>query len=54
MDNMFYNCAELSSLDLSGFNTIKVKNIKNMFHGCSKLTKDKINTKDKKILEQFH
>ena len=53
MDNMFYNCAKLGSLDLSGFNTVGVKNIKNMFYGCSLLTKDKIKTKDTKILEQI-
>ena len=38
MDNMFYNCSSLSTLDLSGFNTAKVNFMEMMFCNCSKLT----------------
>ena len=38
MSYMFYNCSELTSLNLSGWNTSKVKNLKQMFYGCKKLT----------------
>ena len=35
---MFYGCSSLTSLDLSSFNTSKVKNMSSMFEGCSSLT----------------
>ena len=35
---MFYNCNKLSSLDLTNFNTAKVKNMRSMFWNCSALT----------------
>ena len=54
MNSMFYNCSRLSSLDLNEFNTRKDTDMKNIFYGCSLLTKDKIKTKDKRILQQFH
>ena len=38
MDNMFYNCSSLSTLDLSGFNTANVRYMGMMFCNCSKLT----------------
>ena len=38
MQKMFYNCKNLSSLDLSNFNTEKVTNMSGMFLGCSALT----------------
>ena len=38
MQKMFYNCKNLSSLDLSNFNTEKVTNMSGMFFGCSALT----------------
>ena len=34
---MFYNCSELSSLDLRNFNTNIVTNMKSMFYQCDKL-----------------
>ena len=34
---MFYNCSKLKSLDLSNFNTIKVKSMHGMFAICSSL-----------------
>ena len=38
MAYMFYNCNKLSSLDLTNFNTAKVKNMRSMFWNCSALT----------------
>ena len=38
MSGMFSNCNNLSSLDLSNFNTEKVTNMSGMFFGCSALT----------------
>ena len=38
MDNMFYGCSALKSLDLTNFNTAKVTYMNNMFYGCSALT----------------
>ena len=34
---MFSHCANLESVDLSGFNTENVKNMRNMFSGCESL-----------------
>jgi surface protein len=36
-ENMFYNCKELTSIDLSGINFANVKDLSFMFYGCSKL-----------------
>ena len=38
MDHMFYNCRNLTSLDLSSFNTSNVINMSNMFYMCRNLT----------------
>jgi surface protein len=38
MDAIFYGCSNLTSLDISGFNTTKVKSMYSMFYGCSNLT----------------
>ena len=39
MRNMFYNCSNLTSLDLfTNFNTSKVTNMRNMFSSCYNLT----------------
>ena len=35
---MFYNCRELTTIDLSSFNTSKVTNMRNMFYNCGGLT----------------
>ena len=37
MYNMFYNCSNLISLDLSHFNTSSVTDMEYMFYGCSNL-----------------
>ena len=38
MSFMFWNCKNLSSLDLTNFNTTKVENMSGMFHSCEKLS----------------
>ena len=38
MNNMFYNCRSLTSLDLSNFDTYNVISMTYMFYGCSGLT----------------
>ena len=35
---MFMECSNLTSLDVSSFNTSKVINMEYMFGGCTKLT----------------
>ena len=37
MNEMFGQCSNLETLDLSHFNTEKVENMSNMFNGCTKL-----------------
>ena len=37
MSRMFNNCSSLTTLDLSNFNTAKVKDMQNMFWGCKAL-----------------
>lgn len=39
MNEMFGQCSNLETLDLSHFNTEKVENMSNMFNGCTKLHK---------------
>ena len=38
MTDMFYYCARLTSLDVTGFNTAKVTNMEGLFMGCNSLT----------------
>ena len=38
MSFMFWNCRNLSSLDLTNFNTAKVENMSGMFYSCQKLS----------------
>ena len=38
MYGMFAGCWSLTSLDVSGFDTSKVTNLKEMFYGCGSLT----------------
>ena len=38
MQNMFYKCSSLTSLDLNNFNTANVTSMKSMFYKCSSLT----------------
>ena len=38
IDSMFYNCSNLTTLDLSNFNTSNVTNMNSMFSNCSNIT----------------
>ena len=38
MNNMFYDCSSLNTLDLSNFKMPNALDISYMFYGCSKLT----------------
>ena len=53
MSNMFYGCKSLIKINLSNFNTQNVTNMSCMFFGCKSLKKEKIITKNNKILNQF-
>ena len=35
---MFFQCSDITEIDLSNFNTSKVNNMIGMFNGCSSLT----------------
>ncbi len=37
MEDMFYHCVSLTSLDISGWNTSNVTNMNDMFSDCSSL-----------------
>ena len=53
MSDMFRECSSLTNINLSNFNTNNVTNMWGMFYECKKLNKDKVITKDKKILEKL-
>ena len=56
MSGMFYGCQNLSSLDLSKFNTEKVTNMSGMFAGCQNLSSldlSKFNTKEVKHMNSM-
>ncbi len=38
LSDLFFSCLSLESVDLSSFNTSKVKRMNNLFNGCSSLT----------------
>ena len=38
MEQMFYNCEQITSLDLSSFDTSNVKTMRSMFNNCNNLT----------------
>ena len=44
MSSMFYSCAKLTSLDLSGWNTSNVTDMNTMFMQCNVLTEIKVTT----------
>ena len=53
MREMFYDCASLTHLDLSNFDSNNVKdnnNLFGMFGGCKSLKDENIIVKDKRIL----
>ena len=53
MSCMFSGCSSLTNINLSNFNTQSVTNMIGMFSECSSLKKEKIITKNNKILNQF-
>ena len=53
MASMFSGCKSLTNLNLSNFNTQNAKEMYMMFFNCKSLDKNKIITKDNKILENF-
>ena len=52
---MFDGCSNLKSIDLSSFNTSNVKDMRDMFYGCSSLKKENVNIKnsEKRILNKL-
>ena len=50
MYGMFSGCSSLKEINLSNFNTNNFTNMRDMFNGCEKLTKNNIITKDKRKL----
>ena len=53
MNNMFYNCSSLTSLNLSNFNINNVNNMNHMFSGMNRKN-CKLICNDKKILKEFN
>ena len=54
MRSMFSGCSSVTNINLSNFNTNNVTDMGFMFNGCSKLRKENVITKDKKILKQLN
>ena len=50
MAAMFYNCTELSELDLSFLDINRVKNVDGIFHGC----KENVLERNKVIFNRFN
>ena len=53
-NHMFYECRSLTNLNLSNFNTQNVTDMSGMFYGCKSLKKEKIISKDNKILNKLN
>ena len=53
MKFMFSHCYSLTNLNLSNFNTQNIRDMDGIFYGCKSLKKEKIITKDKKVLNKF-
>jgi surface protein len=55
MRSMFEECSSLKKLNLSSFDITNVKDMTNIFYGCSSLKKNsiKINNSSKKLLGEL-
>ena len=53
MSSMFVGCKSLTNLNLSNFNTQNVTDMSFMFVGCKSLKKEKVISKDYKILKKL-
>ena len=52
---MFYNCENLLSVDLGGFNTSQVTNMEHMFHNCKRLENVDVSSFDtKNVTRMWH
>ena len=50
---MFYECNELTNINLSNFNTNNVTHMSGFFESCSSLKKENIITRDKRIIKEY-
>ena len=53
MNNIFYNCIRLTSIDISNFNTKKLKYMSAMFSNCFDLTSIDISNFDTSKVEDM-
>ena len=51
MEDMFYKCSSLTSLNFSNFNTNNVKDMSYMFYNCSNLISLKLTNLDNNIID---
>ena len=54
MDMMFYNCANLNSLNISSFDTSSVESMYNLFSGCRSLLSIDLSNFDTKKVTDMH
>ena len=52
--NMFFQCSDITEIDLSNFNTSKVNNMIGMFNGCSSLTSLNLSNFDTSKVEKMN
>ena len=53
MNEMFFDCESLTTIDLSNFNTNNIKGSSYILAGCGSLKKEGIIAKDKQIFIDF-
>ena len=51
---MFYECSNITEIDLSNFNTSKVNEMRSMFYGCSSLTSLNLSNFDTSKVEKIY
>ena len=54
MERMFYNCSNLTELDLKNFNTTNVENMNSMFYYCNSLTELDLKNFNTENVEDMH